>query len=278
MINATFQFLSFVFVMALTVADPFNDTMVTEEISKLSVDLRFLLETAGVPNQVQAKIGSLGITTSDVFAKVVSTEAELRTLLKDDVGMDPTAGVPNRVATAKVCNAWESATVRGRKRKEEEETDQRVGDLPRKLPKSDHTELRKAFTARHRQLEDRHTPHPAYIEAKLKELEDGELKCETLSEVISLADDTGGDGNMGIESSADGVLKIRKSGIPKGSPPVNAEQFRQKTKVIAHWWASCACALAPATSSGITSSSFGRITLTTSWATRSTTSTSTPRT
>ena len=66
--------------------------------------------------------------------------------------------------------------MRGRKRKEEK-ADQRVGDLPRKLPRSDHTELRKAFTTRHRELDDKLVPHPDYIEAKLRELEDGELKC-----------------------------------------------------------------------------------------------------
>ena len=218
--------------MVLVVTNAFGDAEVATEISKLSVDLRFLLETAGVPNQLQAKISSLGITTSDVFAKVVSTEAELRTLLKDDVGMNPTECVPNRVAAAKVCNAWESATVRGRKRKEEE-ADQRVSDLPRKLPKAGHTELRKAFTARHRELDEKHTPHPAYIEAKLKELEDGELRCEHLTEVISLADDAGEDVNMGVATMTDGVLKVRKSGVPEGSAPGNSEQFRHKIKITA---------------------------------------------
>ena len=144
---------------AITLTDPVADGEVPEMLSKLQTDFRFLLEAAEVPQALLAKLASLEVTSTEVFSKLVSSEAELKDLLRTDVGFNPTGSIPNSVACAKLCSAWETAGIRGRKRKDEE-AHQMVGDLPRKLPKSDHYELRKLFAARHREMEDRHLPHP----------------------------------------------------------------------------------------------------------------------
>ena len=202
----------------ITMTDPISEEQTPEVMKSLAVDFRYLLESAGVPIALMAKMASLEITTVEVFAKIVGSEAELKALLQSDMGFNPTGSIPNRVATAKLCNAWETANVRGKKRKEEE-SHQHVGDLPRKLPKADHYELRQTFQKRHRDFEDKFLPHPEWLEAKLQELEDGELKCEKLTEVISLADDAGGDGKLGFEAQADGTMKIKRSGVTRGVNP-----------------------------------------------------------
>ena len=222
--------------MAVQITNPLTDELADKAVAELSGELKYLYETAGVPLMIMAKLSSLGITTADILAKVVSSEAELRSFMKDDVGMDPSASAGNRVAMAKLCNAWESSCLRGKKRKEED-AEQRVSDLPRRLPRNEHAELRKTFTKRHRETEDRHTPHPEYIERKLQQLEDGDLKAERLTEVVSLADDDGGDQRgLGFETQTDGTVKFKKTNAKTGTVPQNSEEFRTKTKLIAHLW------------------------------------------
>ena len=63
----------------------------------------------------------------------------------------------NKVTFAKLVNAWEACKVRGAKRKNEE-AEQRVGDMPLRLPKSAHLIIKKAFNAKHKELEAKRAP------------------------------------------------------------------------------------------------------------------------
>ena len=62
----------------------------------------------------------------------------------------------------------------------EEEAAPRVGDNPRPLPKSRHLEMTRSYAAVHQELKDSEAPSPAYREAKFEQIEDGELKAESL--------------------------------------------------------------------------------------------------
>ena len=124
--------------MALQVVSPISDTALAAEMAKLETDFHFLLGSSKVPVQVMAKLASLGVTATEVFSKVVASEAELKQLLKDDVGLDPLVCLANRVAAAKLCSAWETASVRGRKRKEEE-AEHRLGQTFRASSRSQTT-------------------------------------------------------------------------------------------------------------------------------------------
>ena len=50
----------------------------------------------------------------DVFAKIEDDIAGFRAFVKRDLTMDPAVSTQNRVATAKLINAWETAQVRGK--------------------------------------------------------------------------------------------------------------------------------------------------------------------
>ena len=220
--------------MALKLSDPVPELEVAEAIQKLAPDFQFLLEGAGVPQALLAKLAKLEIITADIFAMIEPDIKEFRSFCAKDLGVDPAGGVGNKVALAKLANAWETANVRGRKRREEE-ADQRVGDLPRKLPRTTHLDLRRSFQNRHAELRDDVAPHPDYVETKLQQIEDGELKAERLSEVLAMSDDDGTT-TTGLELNQDGTLKAKRTSTTKGQAPRDSEQLRSKLKTMGHMW------------------------------------------
>ena len=54
-------------------------------------------------------------------------------------------------------------------RRREAEAELFIGDLPRKLPRASHIDLRRAFAQTHQEIDDKLVPHPDYIEAKLQQ-------------------------------------------------------------------------------------------------------------
>ena len=94
-------------------------------------------------------ISSLGYTEVGVFAKVEDTAAAFRKTIVDDVKLNPAAGPVHRATMARLVAAWEAAQKRV-ERRQKEEAEQRVGDLPRALPKSLHLDLTRSFTKIHK--------------------------------------------------------------------------------------------------------------------------------
>ena len=187
------------------------------ELSKLSAELRFLLGNSQIPLEVQAVIASLGLTDIDVFAKIADDVAGFRVFVVDDLHI-ATDATKKKVLTARLVGAWETACVRGVKRKADE-ADRRVGDLPRRLEKSAHLTLRKAFADVHKDEDEELLPAKKYVESKLDEIEDGELVAEPLQSVIA-------------KSSSEG----KKSQETKGHLPTNPEELRSTLAVMANCW------------------------------------------
>eukprot|EP00974_Lingulodinium_polyedra_P021331 2060160-Lingulodinium_polyedra.AAC.1 len=80
--------------------------------------------------------------------------------------------------TARIVSAWRSAQTRA-ELQQKRGAEQRVGDLPRSIPKPSHiSEMRKAHTIAHADLPKRLAPSPGYIESKVSQMEDGELVAE----------------------------------------------------------------------------------------------------
>ena len=156
--------------MAISMTAPVAEAQVAAKVGELSPELQFLLDGADVSSGIQAKISECGILSVDVFAKIEDDIAGFRAFVKRDLTMDPAVSTQNRVATAKLINAWETAQVRGKKRREEE-AELRVGDLLLKLPRTTHLDLRKSFTTKHKELTKEQTPHPDYLVARLQQLE-----------------------------------------------------------------------------------------------------------
>ena len=126
-----------------------------------------LLDGADVSSGIQAKISECGNLFVDVFAKIEDDIAGFRAFVKRDLTMDLATSTQNKVATAKLINAWETAKVRGKKRREEE-AELRVGDLHPMLPRTTHLDLRKSFTTKHNELTKEQRPLPDYLEVRLQ--------------------------------------------------------------------------------------------------------------
>ena len=143
--------------MAITLDTPLGEEEAKAAMAKLETELVFVFDNSDVPKALQAKVAAAGVTTCSIFAAIESDIDGLRDLAKTDLGLDPKAGLANKVAFAKFVNAWETCKVRGIKRKTEE-AEQRVGDLPLRLPKAAHLVLTKAYNAKHKELDDKKAP------------------------------------------------------------------------------------------------------------------------
>ena len=81
---------------------------------------------------------------------------------------------------------------------------------------SEYVTIRKAFVAKHGEIEDKVTPAKEYLEKKLHELEGGEFRAETLGEVVS-------------RDEVDPDMKKASSSV---SMPTGPEQFRHRLTVM----------------------------------------------
>ena len=134
---------------------------------------------------------------------------------------------------ARLVTAWEAAGTRAQRRRQEE-AEQRVGDLPRTLPKGQHLDLARAFAKVHFEMGDRDRPAEAYVEWRLEQLEDGELQAETLRQVVSKAETTE-EAWGGCKITTDGTIKLHKA-RSEASLPANPEELRSKMRLMAHHW------------------------------------------
>jgi uncharacterized membrane protein YgcG len=202
------------------------------EKAKLSVDLSFLFDKTQIPPEVQAKFAALGYTDIMVFAQAEETGPLLREMIKKDVGLNPDTSSDHRNAVARVVAAWKAAA-KHTDRRDTEEAEQRVSDLPRTLKKGSHLELRRTFEKLYGELNVSKVPAPAYVEAKMEQVEDGELRAERLCEVLNLQDHKEEHGALKIQS--DGTIKLQKSRVT-GTMPAKPEELRKTFKIMGTCW------------------------------------------
>lgn len=107
-------------------------------------------------------------------------------------------------------------------------------DFPRTLPKSKHLEMRVAYSAVHRELDEYETPAPALIETKLDQMEDGELKVEALKDLLS-TQEAGYQHYQDARDMPDGTIKL-KQGKASGKTPQDPEQLRTKLRLLGTMW------------------------------------------
>jgi len=168
---------------------------------------------------------------------VEATEEGFRDWLKADLGLSPTTSIGDRVAVAKLAEAWEAAKQRSvTSRKIEAEA--RATGQSREMLKGTHLALRRACARVHGPVEDRRCPGRAYLEARLEQLDDGELEAELLSKVTTVAleqESVATSVGAGVDVRRDGLLHVVK-GKRTAPLPTGAEQYRAVIKIMAlHW-------------------------------------------
>ena len=114
-------------------------------------DLLFVWTQAKIPGDIQSSLVSVGFTETEVFAKMEENEAALRELLRTELKFKEGALLQKKAMVGRVVAAWESAQIRGTKRKAEEAL-QRATDAPRTLPRAQHLSIIRAFSRGHDHL------------------------------------------------------------------------------------------------------------------------------
>ena len=188
-----------------------------------TAELKFLFGDK-VPLALQAKFYHSGITTIELFASLVKDLEDLRKMLKDDMGVDGTLSMANRVIVAAVIVAFGKAATRTTELSKFD-AEMEAKRLPKALATSEYLTMKAAWEKAYWPLEDIDLPGRSYLERRLEELESGELRAESLQTVLSRE----GDEHDYLQPVWDtsGVLKVRKAGAMV-SDPANPEQLRRR--------------------------------------------------
>ena len=200
-----------------------------EESLKLgSSDLRFTLSRNDVQDGMQALFFEQGITSVNKFSSFFRDEADLIQVLRDEFGLDAAASLSDRAQVASIICSWKDTQTKA-KRQSELEAEMNTREWSKPIPTGDYVQLRNSYTQMHGVLDDKVTPAKEYLEKKLQELENGEFRAETLSEVIA-KDEVDPDVLTPIFDTK-GNLSVKKgsSTVPLPSGP---EQLRRRLSIM----------------------------------------------
>ena len=213
---------------------PMIEVDIAKVLQAADSELLFLFVSTQIPRDVQAKVVEMDFTDPVVFAKLEDKAEGARKIFREELDLDDTRKGPFNALVARLMSVWEAAGKRGEKR-QAEDAERKIGDMPRALPKARHLELLRAYEASHRELPDYLVPAPAYIEARLEQMEDGEIIAEQLTAVLTREDMK--DNSWGAARvMADGTLKLQKTGHGEAKPPKSSEELRSRIKVMGIAW------------------------------------------
>ena len=116
---------------------PLDDAARETALESGSAELRFLFNKEEVPDAVQALFFSIGIKTIARFASVAQDIEDLKTLLKDEFGLDAKADVSSRVIVASLVCAYRTSAT-GTLKIAEYEGELESKRLPKPLSCGDH--------------------------------------------------------------------------------------------------------------------------------------------
>jgi hypothetical protein len=191
-------------------------------------DLRFLLAKEGIKEELQLKLFHVGVTSVARLAAFADSVEDLKAVLKSDFELDPTTSLAARVELAGAICAFSAAVARSAKVHEiEGELDAR--QLTKPLPVGDLIAMKRAYETRWHPLDDKDTPAAGYLESKLKELERGELRAETLATVCSREEEE--PDVLRAQLTVSGSLAIQR-GSTKVDLPAGPEALRRRIGLL----------------------------------------------
>ena len=199
-------------------------------------DLKWLLERESISQNVQDRLFCGGVTEPGVFAMMATTEAELKTILKDAFGLqiaEGAAGLQQRMQISRVTVAWTKARTR-MQRQSDHAADAEVLNKPKQIPLNEYAAMRRGFEGQFRELEDRQAPSVQYLEALSDRIEKGLLRPEALSEVT---DYTQGETTEVVSQfdAATGVFKTSRP-LAKREMPKDMEELRERLRLMSTAW------------------------------------------
>ena len=158
-------------------AAPIGTALQTTLVAQLSDELGFLWDDANVPQELQARLVQMGFRDLNTWARVDDTVVGVRAFITEEAGLLRRGNDLFRSLVGYLIGTWETAQARGN-RKREEEAEQRVGDLPRRLTDERHADIVQGYEDAHHELkEERDIPAEFSVEAKRTMLENRQDDC-----------------------------------------------------------------------------------------------------
>jgi len=190
-------------------------------------DLQFLFDRKQVPEDVQAVFYHIGVTSVEALAVLVKNQDELEGMLGTYFGFD-LKELPDKVKAGKVVSAWLAAKVRAAKQADME-GDCEARRVPKDMPSSDMTAMRRSYEKKYWELEEKNLPGKSYMEKKLDEIEKDELRAEALSEVICTTEDD--PDTLKAVWNSNNELRAVKVGA-KAALPRDPEELRRRIHLM----------------------------------------------
>jgi len=215
----------FDFVMASVIT--LTDAQKEAAMKVASSDLQFLFDRKQVSEEVQAVFYHIGVTTVEAFAVLVKNQDELEEMLGNYFGLN-LKDLPDKVKSGKVVAAWMAAKVRAAKQADME-GDCEARRVPKDVPSSDMTAMRRSYEKKYWELEERNIPGKSYMEKKLDEIEKDELRAEALSEVICTTEDD--PDTLKAVWNSNNELRAVKVGA-KAALPRDPEELRRRIHLM----------------------------------------------
>ena len=201
----------------------------------MAPDLRFILSEREVPEDLQVRLSTLGVRTLGLFCSIVDSKADLRATLIADFGLNHAeaditreVAMERRINTARLVDSWETAS----KRLSESDrvaAEQKASRLPLTLSKSHHITLRQRFEQDFGRVPDKAWPCQALVEKRFEEVEEGEVRADPLSDIVSTEEVT--EDVIGAIMDRDGAIRMKKA--PRTIPlPSGSEELRNRIKIL----------------------------------------------
>ena len=199
-----------------------------EVLRSAATDLRFLLSRNDVSDAIQLELYRRKVNTVAKFSTFFRGDDDLVQVLAQNFNTDAAAGLDQRAQVAAVMVSWKESVTKV-KRQAEVEAEMGSRDWARPVPNSDYILLRNAYQSAFGPMEDKVTPSKEYLEKKLQELEHGEFRAESMTEVVS-RDEVDPDVMVPLLDSR-GNFSVKR-GSSTVALPTGPEQLRRRLSVM----------------------------------------------
>ena len=197
-------------------------------LESASSELKYLLSKEGISMEAQERLYHVGAVTLAKFSVFFIDEADLRTVAKEELGIDPTASLAQRSELAGLIVAFGQAKTRTTEvAKHHGELEARSQTKP--LVGTEYLAMRAAYEKTYQKLEDQECPSRIHLERRIAELESGDMRAETLRTVLNREQD--GEETFVPAWDSAGEMKLKKS-VSEIEDPSNPEELRRRLNVM----------------------------------------------
>lgn len=205
------------------------------ELSTLAHDLRFIFSERDVPDELQLLVVRAGYRTLGLYQAMVDNRTELRASLKADFDLDAAAAgitaaeaLYRRTNLARLVDAWTTCSRRQEEHDRVQAT-QTANRFPLTVPRATLISLRQRYEKDYGVVKDMYWPNHALVERRLEEVEEGEVKNDMLTEMVSI-DEVVEDLTTAVVG-VDGSYRTRR--LPKSIPlPKTPEELRIRIRML----------------------------------------------